>query len=91
LPFEVLSDADNQVARAYGLVFKLPEKIRAIYQEKFDLAQFNGNDKGELPLSATYVIDSQGVIRYAFLDPDYRKRAEPDAVLQALAKVAAAK
>ena len=38
----------------------------------------------ELPLGATYIIGTDAVIRYAFIDPDYRKRAEPDSLLSAL-------
>jgi hypothetical protein len=37
-----------------------------------------------LPLSAAYWIDRQRVIGYAFVDADYRKRAEQSAVLAAL-------
>ncbi|MEQ8837945.1 MAG: AhpC/TSA family protein, partial [Lacipirellulaceae bacterium] len=38
----------------------------------------------ELPLSAVYVIDTQGIIRYAFLDADYTKRAEPADIVAAV-------
>ena len=41
-------------------------------------------DKAELPISATYVIGRDGKIVYAFLDPDYKKRAEPDKIIEAL-------
>jgi peroxiredoxin len=54
---------------------------------KAGLASFNGDDSLELPLGATYVIDRGGVIRYAFVDGDYRKRAEPSDVLAALRKL----
>jgi hypothetical protein len=37
-----------------------------------------------LSLGATDVIDRQAVIRYAFVDGDYRKRAEPSAVVAVL-------
>jgi hypothetical protein len=37
-----------------------------------------------LPLSAAYWIDRQRAIGYAFVDADYRKRAEQSAVLAAL-------
>ena len=51
---------------------------------RLDLSKHNGNDSGELPLGATYIIDRDGVIRYAFVDADYRKRAEPSDVIVAL-------
>ncbi len=84
LQFEVLSDVGNVVAREYGIVFKLTEGVAASYQSAFNLHGYNGDSSDELPLAATYVIDTDGVIRYAFLDADYRNRAEPDAIIQAL-------
>jgi peroxiredoxin len=32
----------------------------------------------------TYIIDKAGIVRYRFVDPDYRKRAEPADLLIAL-------
>ena len=84
LEFEVLSDRGNQVARAYGLAYPIPKVITAQMKGRLDLTKHNGDDSNELPLGATYVIDREGVIRYAFVDGDYRKRAEPSGVLAAL-------
>jgi len=85
LPFEVLSDIDHKVADQYGLVFKLNDATRKRYQEKFKLVERSGEKAADrLPLPATYVIGTDGVIRYAFLDADYRRRAEPEEIIAAL-------
>ncbi|AIY13814.1 peroxiredoxin-like family protein [Cellulophaga baltica] len=84
LEFEVLSDLDNKVGYEYKLVFKLTEDVKEIYENGFELSKFNGNDKGELPLAATYIIGQNKVIQYAFLDADYRNRAEPQDLLEHL-------
>lgn len=84
LTFHILSDVGNVVARRYGVVFKLTDDVAARYQKGFDLHGYNGDESNELPLAATYVIGTDGVIRYAFLDADYRNRAEPDEVLNVL-------
>ena len=89
LRFEVLSDVGNNVAREYGVVFQLTEGVQANYEENFGLSSFNGEASGELPLAATYVIDSRGTIRWAFLDADYRNRAEPTDVIAALERLSA--
>ena len=83
LEFKVLSDAGNKVAREYGIVYKVPDRISMFYQKDgmIDLTKYNNDDSMELPLAVTYVIDSGGIIRYAFLDTDYRKRAETAEVL----------
>lgn len=81
LEFEVLSDVNNEVARKYGIVFELTPEVAAYYAN-FGLSDYNGNDSNELPLAATYVIDQDRTVRFAFLDADYRNRAEPAQVLK---------
>jgi len=87
LAFEVLSDSNNHVARQYHIVFKLSDPLMESYNHFFSLSEYNGNDHNELPLPATYVIDTNRVIRYAFLNADYKKRAEPADVLDVLSKL----
>lgn len=87
LEFAVLTDEGNRVARRYGVVFDLTDAVHANYNKNFALDAWNGQSSGELPLAATYVIDRSGEIRYAFLHPDYRERAEPSEVIDALRAV----
>ncbi|WP_261303673.1 peroxiredoxin-like family protein [Paenibacillus andongensis] len=85
LSFHVLSDLRNQIAEKYQLIFKLPDNLHEIYRSLgFALEEFNGNDSWELPVPATYVIDKQGIIRMASVNPDYRTRMEPVEVLNFL-------
>lgn len=82
LSIVALHDKDLELAKQYGIVFQLSDAIAPMYQQR--LPEYNGNDALELPLSATYVINSSGKITYAFLDADYKKRAEPSEVIQAV-------
>ncbi len=84
LEYVVLTDASNAVAKDYGVVFDLTPDVHTTYNKLFDFDTWNGQSSGELPLAATYVIDRGGTIRYAFLDADYRARAEPSDVIAAL-------
>lgn len=77
-----LHDKDLALAKKYGIVFQLSDAIAPMYTKR--LPEYNGNDALELPLSATYVVDSSGKITYAFLDADYKKRAEPAEVIEAV-------
>ena len=86
LQFEVLSDIDNKVAREYGLVFYLGDEVARLYNESFNLIGYNGNKDNELPLAATYIINQSGKIEYAFVEADYRLRAEPSELTAFLAK-----
>ena len=93
LGFQVLSDVGNKAARKYGIVYKLPANIRSLYEKGgfIDLASYNGDDSMELPLAVTYIIGSDGIIKYAYLNSDYRQRAETADVLAALLKLSAGK
>lgn len=84
LAFQVLSDVNNQVASLYKVVFKLTEAVGSLYETGFGLSQYNGNNKNELPLAATYIIGQDKIIKYAFLDADYRNRAEPSELISEL-------
>ena len=91
LKFEVLSDVGNKVAKEYGIVFKLTNEVAEIYNRFFSIVDFNGDASNELPLAATYIIDQEGKIIYAFLDADYRNRAEPSELTEVLKKTSTLK
>jgi peroxiredoxin len=85
LTFEVLSDAGNKLAKECGLVFTLPESLRPIYEAwQIDIPGHNADSSFELPIPATYIIDTHGDIRYAHVDMDYTKRLEPDIIIEQL-------
>lgn len=86
--FEVLSDSGNKLARQFGIVFQLPAELRPIYASfGIDLPSVNGDDSFELPLTATYVIDQDQKIRFAFVDADYTKRMEPEEIVAVLSEM----
>jgi peroxiredoxin len=90
LEFVVLSDLGNDIARQYGIVYKIPDSIAASYRKggRIDLAKFNDDDSLELPLAVTYVIGTDGMVEYAFLDTDWRKRAETSEILDVVTRLA---
>lgn len=86
--FTILSDEDNRVARSYGLVFRLAEELRPIYEQLgIDLPAFDGNDRFELPMPATVIVAPDGTIAHAFVSADYTQRMEPAAILAVLRKL----
>ena len=85
LQFPVLSDMGNHVARALGLVFEFSNELRAAYKGfGVDLGDFNGDDSWTLPVPGTFIINQDGTIAKVWTDVDYRRRAEPDDVVNAL-------
>ena len=92
LTFEVLSDVGQKVGRAFGLVYEFTEELKHAYHGfNLDIPARNGTpNEWALPVSATYVIDSDGSIVYAYMDVDYRDRADPRDVLAVLMRKAVA-
>jgi peroxiredoxin len=80
--FALLSDAGNQAARQFGLVYRVPEEQQAIYRRAFvNLPLANGDESWELPIPATYILDRNGAVLYASANPDYMERPEPEEIL----------
>jgi peroxiredoxin len=83
LRFPVLSDEGNQVARKFGLVYRLPAQLQAIYETIMTkLPGYNGDQSWELPLAATYIVQPDEKIAYARVDADWRQRPEPEELIQ---------
>ncbi|WP_299491085.1 peroxiredoxin-like family protein [Acaryochloris sp. IP29b_bin.137] len=82
LKFPVLTDASNQVARQFGLVFTLDESLRPIYNNfGIDITTHNGDQSFELPVPATYLVAADGTVLNRFFDVDYRERLAPETAL----------
>jgi peroxiredoxin/YHS domain-containing protein len=89
LEFPVLSDATSAAAKAFGIAFTPPPSVAAMYRPLLEKSNAPGND--QLPMAATYVIDSTGRITYASVSADYRQRAEPAEVLAAVKAISPSK
>lgn len=85
LSFPVLSDIGSVTAKRYGVAFALARELQPIYTRSgHAMPDKNGDDSWVLPIPATYVIDTHGVIVLAFIDVDYRNRLEPAEIVAAL-------
>lgn len=90
LRFPLLSDAGNQVAREFGLTYRVPDSQQAVYRRAFvNLPMVNGNESWELPIPATYILDRNRSVLYASANEDYTERPEPSAIVRFLANTSA--
>lgn len=89
LTFAVLSDLGSSAAKSFGVAFDLAEPLRALY-ERFGhaLPSVNGDESWTLPIPATFVIGQDRRIALHFVDVDYRNRAEPLMIVEALRDLA---
>jgi len=82
---EVLCDVDHGVALSLGLAFFAGEPLLDFYRERgVDMAALYGSQSGFLPVPGTFAVGQDGVVRFAFVDVDFRNRAEPADVIAAL-------
>lgn len=86
LGYLVLSDATNEAAEAFNVLFTIDQATKTKYEGYgIHLEESNASGRWQLPHPATFIIDRRGVVRYAHVDPDYREgRADPGEVIDAL-------
>jgi len=83
--FPILTDTDNGYAMSLNLVIWVgAEMEKALAARARDLPKYQGNDSWMLPIPATFVVGTDGIIKARFVDPDYRKRMDIDEMLEAL-------
>lgn len=89
LSFPILTDKGNETAAAFGLRFRLPDELIAIYKGfGNDLAVVNGEPSWTLPMPGRFVVVPDGMIVYAEVNPDYTRRPDPADLMPALRQVA---
>lgn len=87
LGYQLLSDSDVVLARAFGLVFRVDDPTLKKYRGYgIDLEKASGRDHHLLPVPAVYIVDKTGTIRFAHWDADYKKRLAPEDLLNAARK-----
>lgn len=82
LGYTIYSDADAQAAIALGIAFKAPEGTIKRRQDKGqDIDDSSMLNHGVLPVPAVYAVDTAGMIRFDFVEPDYKVRLPSDELL----------
>lgn len=90
LNFPVLSDPGAKIAEAYGVRWRMPDDLVAVYKDTFklDLALFNEEDSWALPMPGRFIIDPAGTIACAEVNADYMVRPDPSELLPVLDRLA---
>jgi len=85
LGYRLLSDSDANAAKAFGIVFQVEDALVKKYKDAYriDLEAASGRTHHLLPHPAVFVADTDGRIRFAHVNPDYKVRLEPAKILEA--------
>ncbi len=77
----------DRVGKEYGKVPEFPLLSDPGHRVIDRYGLFNPEDRRNIPHPATYVIDRQGVVRWRFVEVNYKVRATNEMVLEALRAV----
>ena len=91
LDYTILSDADAQASIALGIAFKASQRAINYVNKKGDGFPKSSMDRhGVLPVPAVFAIGRDGVIEFAFVNPDYKVRLPAEDLMAAARAIAAA-
>lgn len=84
----LLSDIDNAYSLSLSLVLWLGDRLHELMVGRgHHLNTYQGNDGWFVPLPATFVVAADGRVAASFVDPDFRKRMEPAAIMHVLRSI----
>ena len=88
LSYDLLSDFESKVSSAFGLSFFTSEKTTKRYLAKMNLQNplhknLAGDKRLVLPVPAIYVIDSNGLVQFNYVNPNFKVRLHADLLLKA--------
>ena len=89
MTFTVLSDQNAKVASQYGVAWEVPEFLldHMRVDRNLDLEKINNGNGSVLPIPATFIIGTDGIIAWNYVNVDYRTRSEPKEIIEALKKL----
>lgn len=82
--YTIYSDSSLDATRSFGLAFRVEDELNERYLGwGIDLEKASGENHHVLPAPATYILGTDGVINFAYINPDYKVRLHPDVLLAA--------
>ncbi|HZZ90880.1 MAG TPA: peroxiredoxin-like family protein [Caulobacteraceae bacterium] len=85
--FPILSDMDNGYALSANLAIWVDDAMAGMIDAAgWNIPSYNGAESWILPIPATFVLDSDGIITARDIDPDYRRRMDLDALVEAVGR-----
>ncbi|MCL1145032.1 AhpC/TSA family protein [Shewanella marinintestina] len=88
LSYTLLSDANLDVSKAFGLAYFTSEKVTNRYLSKMKLENKlwqtpEGEQRLVLPVPAVYIIDGNGLVHFQYVNPNFRVRPAPELIMTA--------
>ena len=86
IEFTVISDVDGTLMKVFDVQFDVTEDYQSKVEKNYgtSLTENSATQDAVLPVPATFIIDTTGVVVYRQFNPDYKKRASMDEILSNL-------
>jgi len=84
MSFILLSDSDMVAARSFRVAYKLDDQTLAEFKKyNIDVEDASGQRHHLLPVPAVFLVATNGLIQFEYLNPDYQVRLNPELLLAA--------
>jgi peroxiredoxin len=84
LTYTLLSDHAMKAARSFGIAFRVDDATLAKYRGYgIDLEAASGEEHHLLPVPSVFIVGTDGVIKFSYVNPDYKVRLAPEDLLKA--------
>jgi len=89
LNYTLLSDSKADASIAFGLAFKVEDEYNKMLKSyDMDIEDASGENHHILPVPAVYLVDSNGVIQFDYVNPNYKVRLDEQLLLKAARHIA---
>ncbi len=84
MKYQLLSDSKMEAAKAFGIAFKVDSPTLKKYEKYgIDLEVASGEEHNLLPVPAVFLINTDGIIQFHYVNPNYSVRLKKEVILAA--------
>lgn len=85
--YELYSDSKAEACKAFGIAFRVEDEyIAKLKSYDMDIEALSGESHHILPVPSVFIIDEKGIIKFQYINPNYKERIN-GALLLSAAKV----
>ncbi len=82
--YQLLSDSKMEAAKAFGIAFKVDSPTIEKYEKYgIDLKEASGEEHNLLPVPSVFLINTDGIIQFHYVNPNYSVRLKKEVILAA--------
>lgn len=84
IEYTLLSDSSMNACLKFGIAFKVADEIIEKYKSyEIDLEASSGLNHHLLPVPSVFIVGTDGIIKFEYINPNYKIRLDPDVLMAA--------